>query len=113
MLDLRCAAVNHRRGNMTLQPGLSLSIPLRMFNSMDKRKSGAPWSVVLAAVLAVLLGMAAGGALYVWQGIGAVDISTDGLIALALGVGFSLALGIGLMRLVYYSSRRGFDDEVD
>ena len=79
---------------------------------MDKRKSGASGSVVLAVVLAILLAMAGGGALYVWQGIGAVDIGSDGLIALALGVGFSLALGIGLMRLVYYSSRRGFDDEV-
>ena len=78
----------------------------------DKRSSMAK-SILLAVVLAVLLAAAAGGALYVWMGIGAVDIGTHGLIALALGVAFSLALGIGLMRLVFYSSRRGFDDNVD
>jgi hypothetical protein len=78
-----------------------------------KSGPGALRGVLLAVVLAALLVAAAGGALYVWQGIGAVDIGTHGLIALALGVGFSLALGIGLMRLVYYSSRRGFDDKVD
>jgi hypothetical protein len=35
------------------------------------------------------------------------------VIALVLGVGVSLGLGIGLMRLVYFSSRRGYDDNVD
>ena len=34
------------------------------------------------------------------------------IIALTLGVLFSLALGIGLMFLVFYSNRRGHDDEV-
>jgi hypothetical protein len=81
--------------------------------AVKKSGSGTVRGVLLAAVLAALLVAAAGGAFYVWEGIGAVDIGTNGLIALALGVGFSLALGIGLMRLVYYSSRRGFDDNVD
>ena len=86
---------------------------LAAMKAMKKRGSAALRGVLLAVVLAALLVAAAGGALYVWEGIGAVDIGTNGLVALALGVGFSLALGIGLMRLVYYSSRRGFDDNVD
>jgi hypothetical protein len=48
-----------------------------------------------------------------WQRIGAVDIGFDGTLALVLGVVVSLALGIGLMRLVFFSSRRGYDDDVD
>jgi hypothetical protein len=31
---------------------------------------------------------------------------------MVLGVGLSLALGIGLMALVFYSNRSGHDDEV-
>ena len=69
--------------------------------------------MLLAVVLAALLALAIGIAVYMWQRIGAVDIGTDGVIALVLGVGASLALGIGLMRLVYFSSRRGYDDNVD
>ena len=68
---------------------------------------------LLAVVLAALLAFAIGIAVYMWRRIGAVDIGTDGVIALVLGVGASLALGIGLMRLVYFSSRRGYDDNVD
>ncbi len=36
----------------------------------------------------------------------------SGWIALLLGVGVSLALGIGLMVLMFYSSRKGHDDRV-
>ncbi|HVO17285.1 MAG TPA: hypothetical protein VMV26_18835 [Alphaproteobacteria bacterium] len=68
---------------------------------------------LLALVLAGLLAFAIGIAVYMWQRIGAVDIGVHGVIALVLGVGASLALGIGLMRLVYFSSRRGYDDNVD
>jgi hypothetical protein len=31
-------------------------------------------------------------------------------VALAVGVIFSLAVGIGLMALLFYSSRRGYDE---
>jgi len=77
-----------------------------------KSRSGKA-GALLAVVLAALLALAVGSAVYMWQRIGAVDIGTDGVIALVLGVGVSLGLGIGLMRLVYFSSRRGYDDNVD
>jgi len=84
-----------------------------MFMPMTKRQSSLMKGGLLAVVLAGLLAFAIGIAVYMWQRIGAVDIGTDGVIALVLGVGASLALGIGLMRLVYFSSRRGYDDNVD
>ncbi|MGE5148468.1 MAG: hypothetical protein ACM3N5_17075 [Candidatus Eiseniibacteriota bacterium] len=69
--------------------------------------------VMLAVVLAALLAFAIGITVHMWRSIGAVEIGTHGVIALIFGVGASLALGIGLMRLVYFSSRRGYDDNVD
>jgi Flp pilus assembly protein protease CpaA len=84
---------------------------------MKKSGTTSPSSRVnvtlLAVVLAGLLAFAIGIAVYMWEQIGAVDIGVHGTIALVLGVGASLALGIGLMRLVYFSSQRGYDDEVD
>lgn len=52
------------------------------------------------------------GAAYVWHAMGDVQLSFHGTLALVLGVVASLALGIGLMFLVFYSSRRGHDDDV-
>jgi hypothetical protein len=40
-----------------------------------------------------------------------VTISWRGLLAMGVGVVLSLALGIGLMSLVYFSNKRGYDDE--
>jgi hypothetical protein len=66
---------------------------------------------VILSLLGMLAG-AAGFAWYVWRELGDVEISTHGYIALAAGVTATLGLGVGLMWLVYYSNRRGFDDEV-
>jgi hypothetical protein len=45
-----------------------------------------------------------------WIGIGNAGISVNGWIALVLGVVATLALGGGLMALVFISSRRGYDE---
>ena len=37
-------------------------------------------------------------------------LPTSGYVAMALGVVFSLVVGIGLMALVFYSSRHGYDE---
>ncbi|MET0546862.1 MAG: hypothetical protein ABWZ40_11170 [Caulobacterales bacterium] len=44
---------------------------------------------------------------------GPVDMGIHGWIALGLGVVLSMALGIGLMVLVFLSARRGFDDRIE
>ena len=67
------------------------------------------WIAIGAALAAV------GGVFAVvfslWSEIGAgSDISAAGWIAMVLGVLAILALGIGLMSLVFISSRRGYDD---
>jgi hypothetical protein len=67
-------------------------------------------ALLTIAVLLGLLGASAGVALWAWQEIGEVEMSAHGLAALALGAGLTFALGAGLMALVFFSNRRGFDD---
>jgi len=65
------------------------------------------------AILAVLLIMLVGTIVvsYLgWTSAAGTDVPASGYIALALGVIFSLAVGFGLMALVFYSSRAGYDE---
>jgi hypothetical protein len=38
------------------------------------------------------------------------DVPASGYVAMALGVIFSLVVGFGLMALIFYSSRKGYDE---
>ncbi len=67
-------------------------------------------AAVIAVLAAVLLATLLAG-IYLWWSLADVDISLHGLLALTLGSVLSLALGGGLMFLVFYSNRRGYDDE--
>jgi hypothetical protein len=55
--------------------------------------------------------------LSLWAGIAGWNLESDvqmsghGYAAMAIGIVASLAVGIGLMALVFYSSRKGYDDE--
>jgi hypothetical protein len=68
-------------------------------------------ALLTIAVLVALLGATAGVAFWAWQEMGEVQISRHGLIALALGALATFALGAGLMALVFFSNRRGYDDQ--
>jgi hypothetical protein len=65
--------------------------------------------ILIAALVALAL-------LSLWAGIAGWNLETDvqmsahGYIAMAIGIVASLAVGIGLMTLVFYSSRKGYDD---
>lgn len=75
---------------------------------MTNRKHRWNWIAVALAV-AVLSGVFAVVA-HLWSAIGNAEISAAGWIAMVFGVLVALALGIGLMALVFISSRRGYDD---
>ena len=68
--------------------------------------------ILIAAMLAMLA-----GAIYVgyvgWTGGEDPDMPASAYIALMLGTVFSLIVGCGLMALVFYSSRKGYDDAVE
>jgi hypothetical protein len=62
--------------------------------------------VGLVAILAAALWYAAGA----WISLGGPPMPTSGYVAMALGIAFSLVIGCGLMALLFYSSRHGYDE---
>ncbi len=66
----------------------------------------------LIVLLALLIATAA-VAYWVWQELGDVDISWHGWLALTLGASATFLVGAGLMALVFFSSRRGYDDRAN
>lgn len=68
-------------------------------------------TALLILVLVGLLVSALAYGAYLWWSMSEVEISFHGLIALFLGALVSLALGAGLMALVFYSSRHGHDEK--
>jgi hypothetical protein len=71
-------------------------------------KSTLNWVAALVAFAVVLVVGTVIAA--VWTGIGDSDISGAGWLAMGLGVVVTLALGMGLMALVFISNRRGYDE---
>jgi hypothetical protein len=58
-----------------------------------------------------LLALALWYAVEVWTNSAGPPMPTAGYIAMALGVGFSLVIGGGLMALLFYSNRHGYDED--
>jgi ABC-type siderophore export system fused ATPase/permease subunit len=63
---------------------------------------------VLLALVAAALILTAGG----WARLAGIEMSMAGIVALVLGSLLTLALGGGLMFLVFYSARQGYDEQV-
>lgn len=66
--------------------------------------------ILLVLALGGLLAAAVWGAVSGWLGGPEVDIGIHGWIALIGGSVITFAVGGGLMALVFYSARKGFDD---
>ena len=62
-------------------------------------------TLLLCILLGALLAAAAAAAFWMWEIAGDAPIGIVGFLAMAAGVIVSLALGIGLMHLVYRSER--------
>lgn len=74
-------------------------------NETKWRWSWLPVAIAAAVVIVVIIVVAS-----LWARVGDVQISLAGWLAMGLGVLATLALGIGLMTLVFISSRRGYDE---
>ena len=72
------------------------------------RQTNRP-AIVASTVLLALLAVASTFMVNAWQRTDA-QMSIHGWIALGLGVFFSIVIGCGLMALMFYSSRRGYDE---
>lgn len=65
------------------------------------------WSMM--AALGALLALAAWVFVQQWRLV-TVDLPLWGWVSLAIGVVMCLAVGMGLMALIFYSSRMGYDE---
>jgi hypothetical protein len=63
-------------------------------------------------MITVLLGLLAAVGWFAWSGLAgpAEPMPSKGYVALALGALIAAPVGIGLMALAFYSSRRGYDE---
>jgi hypothetical protein len=77
--------------------------------SIPKRIAGSAGGWIIVAVLLLLLG-AAGFVAYRGLTVDQVDVPISGYFAMGFGVIFSLIAGVGLMALIFYSSRKGYDE---
>ncbi len=82
--------------------------PLEVLLRDFKRLGTAAWVAIVALV--VVLVVAIVGVYYSGTDDLAAGVSGPGYIAMALGVLFTMVVGAGLMVLIFYSSRRGYDD---
>jgi uncharacterized membrane protein len=64
---------------------------------------------ILTAILIALLGLTLWWTVWAWNAEGDVAMSGHGYAVMTLGITFSLVVGIGLMTLVFYSARKGYD----
>jgi hypothetical protein len=68
-----------------------------------------PANILVVVVSLIAVGLVVWWDWSVFAEIG-IDMPTAGWVALIIGVVFSIVVGCGLMFLVFYSSRRGYDD---
>jgi cation transporter-like permease len=80
---------------------------------MDNSRAKA-WSLGKIALVAVplfaILGAAGWYAARAWVAVSGPPMPAVGYVAMALGVVFSLVVGCGLMALLFYSNRHGYDE---
>jgi hypothetical protein len=79
-------------------------------NLRASAKSMGRGSYALIAVLFALLVSTVIIATLGWQSAPGTDVPPVGYVTMAIGVGFSVIVGAGLMALVFYSSRSGYDE---
>ncbi len=74
------------------------------------RRAQSRRAMRMAAAIIVASLVAIG--LYTWFELGDATLSASGYIALVLGIIGTVGLGVGLMALVFYSHRYGYDDKI-
>ena len=69
------------------------------------------WGMVgIGVPLLVILAAAVWFAIHAWASVGGAPMPTAGYVAMTLGIVFSVVIGCGLMALLFYSSRHGYDE---
>jgi hypothetical protein len=82
---------------------------------MTDKEKARTWGLgtfALIAVMAAFLAFVIWALVQVWGRTSGVHITLAGWIALGLGVGLTVLVGGGLMRLAFLSDTKGYDDQV-
>jgi hypothetical protein len=66
-------------------------------------------ALVIISLLA-FLGMTVGWAIWGWEQTAGTEMGFHGWVAMILGILFTILVGCGLMALMFYSSRHGYDE---
>jgi fatty acid desaturase len=77
---------------------------------MPKRRLSVLGTIAAVAALFAILAAALWYAAGAWTSVSGPAMPTAGYVAMILGVVFSLIIGCGLMALLFYSSRHGYDE---
>jgi hypothetical protein len=73
-------------------------------------KLSALGKVAIVVPLLAILGAAGWMAAGAWTRVSGPPMPAAGYVAMTLGIVFSLIVGCGLMALLFYSSRHGYDE---
>ena len=76
----------------------------------DRLRSPLMKTALVIVGLLALLGVTIGWAIWGWQQIAGTAMGFHGWLAMILGVVFTVVVGCGLMGLMFYSSRYGYDE---
>jgi hypothetical protein len=87
--------------------GRTSSAPAYLTLVQNRSFSGNSVAVAIAVAVVLVIGLVVATSL---AGMGDWSISPAGWVAIGFGVIVTLALGVGLMALVFISSRRGYDE---
>jgi hypothetical protein len=79
-------------------------------NAKPNQKPNTLGAVALIVPLVAILAAAGWYAARAWTSVQAPPMPLNGYIAMTLGVVFSLVVGCGLMALLFYSNRHGYDE---
>jgi hypothetical protein len=66
--------------------------------------------LLILVPLVALLAVSVWFMIYAWGAIEGPPVPVEGKVAMGLGIFFSIVVGCGLMALVFYSSRHGYDE---
>jgi hypothetical protein len=95
-------------GRARFAPARLVSARAKAYLKAMGKLSGLGTAALIVALLAILT--AAGWfAARAWISVEGPPMPANGYIAMALGIVFSLVVGCGLMALLFYSSRHGYD----
>jgi hypothetical protein len=76
------------------------------------KRFGVLGIIAIVVPLFAILGAAAWFAASAWTAVSGPPMPAAGYMAMTLGIVFSVVIGCGLMALLFYSNRHGYDDQV-